>query len=131
MAQPHFEKDYLAIRYDEPHRVIIATWKIPPTSQEFRSGMDILVNALSHFNTGKVIFDTRCLGIVLETDQVWTSRDWYRRAIKAGYSQVAFVMPIDSFTHMAVVETTERTPDRIPTAYVDTMTAAMIWIRTF
>lgn len=131
MAQAYFETDYLLIHLDETGKVIIAEWRLPPTSQEFRNGMDILANALAHFNLGKVIFDTLCLGVLLESDQEWVSRDWYGRVIKAGYSQVAFIVPADVFTRMSVDETVSRTPDRIPTAYFDNMETATDWIKQF
>ena len=127
--QNYFEKDFVIIGYDDPNHVIVVEWKIPPTSQEFRDCMDVVIEALIHFSTGKVIFDTLYLGILPESDQVWISNDWYGRAVKADYSRVAFVLPRDVFTDMFVKETVKRTTDRIPTAYFDNRPAAIDWIK--
>jgi len=127
--QTYFEKDFVIIGYDETNKLIVAEWKIPPTSQEFRNCMDVLIEALTHFNTGKVIFDTLYLGILPESDQEWVSSDWYGRAVKAGYSRVAFVLPHDVFTDMFVKETVKRTSNRIPTAYFDNRPAAIDWLK--
>ncbi|HTJ50066.1 MAG TPA: hypothetical protein VL443_11465 [Cyclobacteriaceae bacterium] len=125
---PYFQKDFLIIYYDEVNRIVVSKWEIPPASQEFRNGMDVLIEALIHFNTGKVIFDTVYLGALLDSDQTWISRNWYERAVRAGYSQVAFVIPQEVFTQMFVIEAVNQTINRIPTAYFHNMKEAIDWI---
>jgi hypothetical protein len=126
-----FEKDFFAVYVDESDEIIIAEWKIPPTSQEFRNGLDVMIDALQFFDTGKIVFDASALGILLESDQDWISSDWYGRAIVAGYSQVAFVLPTDILTNMCERETVKLTAHRIPTAYFNNMSAAIDWINKF
>jgi len=129
--QTYFEKDFFVIYYDETNRVIVAEWKIPPASEEFKNCMDVMIEAFQHFNTGKVVFDTLALGILLEADQEWISSDWYGRAVEAGYSQVAFVLSPDVFTKMFVEETVERIADRIPTSFFNSRAEAVDWINKF
>ena len=129
--QIYFKEDFFVINYDQINKIIIAEWKIPPTSQEFRNCMEVMINALQHFNTGKVVFDTLALGVLLDADQEWVSSDWYGRAVEAGYAQVAFVLSHDVFTKMFVEETVKRTTDRIPTAYFDNRSEAIDWINNF
>jgi hypothetical protein len=126
--QTYFEEDFFVIKYHKANQVIIGEWRIPPASEEFKNCMNVMIEALQHFNTGKVVFDTLALGVLLDTDQEWISSDWYKRAVKAGYSQVAFVLPPDVFTQMFVEETVNRTTDRIPTAYFEDRSAALDWI---
>ncbi|HEY8937851.1 MAG TPA: hypothetical protein VIM65_21650 [Cyclobacteriaceae bacterium] len=129
--QTYFEQDFFKIYYDKTNKIIITEWRLPPTSQEFREGMDVVIKALQYFNVSKVIFDTVAMGVVLEADQEWISSDWYGRAVKAGYSQVAFVLPKDVFTDMCVKETVELTTDRIPTAYFESRSEAIDWMNEF
>jgi len=129
--QIYFEEDFFVIQYDKVKKIIIAQWKIPPTSQEFRNSMEVMIDAIQHFNTGKIVFDTLALGALLDADQEWVSFDWYGRAVEAGYAQVAFVLSPDVFTKMFVEETVKRTTDRIPTAYFDNKLAAVEWINNF
>ncbi|HEY8937848.1 MAG TPA: hypothetical protein VIM65_21635 [Cyclobacteriaceae bacterium] len=126
--QTYFEKDFFVISCDKNNEVIVVEWKTPPTSQEFKDSMNVVVEALQYFNTGKVIFDTVALGVLLDADQEWISSDWYVRAVKVGYSRVAFVLPKDAFTDMFVKETVKRTSDRIPTAYFENRMAAIEWM---
>jgi hypothetical protein len=126
--KPYFEKDFFAVYFNDVDQIIIAEWRIPPTSQEFREGMNVVIDALQFFNCGRIIFDTVTLGVVLEADQDWISTDWYGRAIKAGYAQVAFILPPDIITDMCVRETVELTTNRIPTAYFEDRSAAVDWI---
>ena len=129
--QTYFNEDFVAIYYDKTNRVIVVESKMPPTSQQFRNGMEMLIEALQYFSTGKVIFDALFLGVLLYSDQQWISHDWYGRAIKAGYLQVALVFPRNVFTNMFVKETVERTTDRIPTAYFNNRSAAIDWMNKF
>jgi hypothetical protein len=129
--QIYFEEDFFVIHYDKINKIIIAEWRIPPTSQEFRNGMEVMIDAIKHFNTGKVVFDTLALGVLFDADQEWVSSDWYGRAVEAGYAQVAFVLLPDGFTKMFVEETVKRTTDRIPTAYFNSRSAAIDWINNF
>jgi len=130
-VEPYFEKDFFAAYFDESDKIIIAEWKIPPTSQEFRNSLNVMIDALQFFNTGKIVFDTLALGALLEADQEWISSDWFGRAVEAGYSKVAFVLSPDVFTKMFVEETVERIANRIPTSFFNSRAEAVDWINKF
>jgi hypothetical protein len=55
--------------------------------------MLVLIGAMQHFKTGRVIFETSGLGALFLEDQQWIAEYWYELAINAGYEKVAFIIP--------------------------------------
>lgn len=123
----YFNSDYKRIEYDEEHRVLIATWKVAPTSEEFRSGMMAMLDAMKQFNTGRLVYDVVPLGVLLEEDSIWAATEWREKAIALGRSKVAFVLPDDVFTVMSVESMMEKEDREVSIAYFKRMEDAIRW----
>lgn len=123
----YFDSDYKKIEYDEQHRVLIATWKLSPTSEEFRSGMMAMLDAMKQFNVGRLVYDVIPLGVLLEEDSIWAATEWREKAIALGRSKVAFVLPDDVFTAMSVESMMEKDDREVPIAYFKRMEDAIRW----
>ncbi|HEY8936291.1 MAG TPA: hypothetical protein VIM65_13755 [Cyclobacteriaceae bacterium] len=126
--QNYFEKDFIAIGYDKTNHLIVLKWKIAPTSAEFREGLHSLLAAIEQFKTGKVIVDTTHLGTIHPDDQQWSVTEWTQKAMQAGYSKLAIIIPDDIFTQMSVEDAMNSTNNILPFAYFSNMTPAMEWI---
>ncbi len=124
----YFNSDYKRIEYDEQHRVLVATWKLAPTSTEFRSGMMAMLDAMKQFNTGRLVYNVIPLGLLLEEDSIWAATEWREKAIALGRSKVAFVLPDDVFTMMSVESMMEREDREVPIAYFKRMEDAIRWV---
>lgn len=130
--QNYFESEFVNIDYNEGDRVIIMVWKTPPTSGEFRRGMDSLVEAMINFKTGKILADTVYMGAVHPDDQDWAATDWNRRAIAAGFSHNAIVVPSDIFTEMSVEAILDQVGDNgAVNHFFHSMPEALTWIKKF
>ncbi|HTJ52231.1 MAG TPA: hypothetical protein VL443_22370 [Cyclobacteriaceae bacterium] len=127
--QNHFETDYVTTAYDKANHVVILKWKVAPTSVEFREGLDSIISAMEHFKTGKLIADTTHLGAIHPDDQEWSTTVWAQKAVSAGYSKLALVIPSDIFTKMSVEDTMNMDKTETPSAYFDTIDAAIDWIK--
>lgn len=128
--QNHFETDFVTVGYDKANHVVILKWKVAPISVEFRNGLNSLITAFEHFETGKLIADTTNLGAIHPDDQLWSATVWVQAALKVGYSQIALIIPSDIFTKMSVEDTMNMNKDTldIPTGYFDSMETAVKWI---
>lgn len=129
--QTYFEKDYITIGYNKDAHAVVSQWTTPPTSDEFRKALDAILAALEHFKTGKQVSDTTHLGAMHPEDQKWVATDWFEKALKAGYSHLAIIVPSDVFTQMSVEDTFSNVTSPIPYTYFDTMETAIAWIKQF
>lgn len=123
----YFDSDYKRIEYAEEHRVLIARWKVAPTSEEFRTGMIAMLGAMRQFNTGRLIYDVIPLGVLLEEDSIWAATEWREKATALGRSKVAFVLPDDVFTVMSVESMVDKENQEVPVAYFKRMEDAIRW----
>ena len=127
--QTYFENDFITIGYDKVNHVIMHKWIVAPTSPEFREGLNYLIPAMELFNTGKIITDTICLGIIHPIDQQWLVTDWFQNVLKVGYSQLAIIIPARCFTRMSIEDTMSQVVNPVPIAYFENMEAAIAWTK--
>ena len=130
--QDYFESEFISISYSKNNHCIIAVWKTPPTSEEFRKGMDHMLEAMINFKTGKIVADTIYMGTVHPDNQEWAASHWYTRAAKAGFSHNAIVVPSDIFTAMSVESILELVGNSVAvTQYFQNVNDALDWIKKF
>ncbi|WP_333819195.1 hypothetical protein [Ohtaekwangia sp.] len=127
----YFKSEFFKITYLQDINIIASAWTTPPSSEEFRQGMEHLLHAIQHFKTGKLISDTTYMGAIFPEDQEWAATDWYQRAAAAGFSHNAIIVPHDIFTELSVETILDRVDKRMIRAFFDNENAAMEWIRQF
>lgn len=101
----YFENDFVSIEYNADYTFIVLKWKTTPSSSDFRQGLHILLLAMQHFKTGKVVVDATLLGVLSSEDQEWSNTSWTNKAVRAGYSHQATVIPNNVFMKMPQQET--------------------------
>jgi hypothetical protein len=124
----YFDADYATIRYDKSTRILSNVWKMPPLSSEFRTYMLALVAAMDHFKTGKVLENLVKFGTLHPDDQHWATTDWFEMAVNVGYTHIAFVLPGDAYTQMAIEDTMSPVEGKVTFRYFDNTDAAETWI---
>jgi hypothetical protein len=101
----YFDNEFVNIEYNANYTFIVLRWKITPSSDDFRQGLHILLLAMQHFKTGKVVVDATLLGTLSLEDQEWSITAWTNKAVRVGYSHQATVVPRDIFLKMHRSET--------------------------
>lgn len=130
--QQYFETKFISIGYSKECHAVVAAWKTPPTSSEFRIGMDHILQGMIHFKTGKVVGDTIYMGAVHPDDQAWVASHWYSRAEKAGFSHNAIIVPSDIFIEMSVESILNQVQNNVTVnAYFPNKEEAIAWINQF
>ncbi|MFD0999740.1 hypothetical protein ACFQ21_10495 [Ohtaekwangia kribbensis] len=126
----YFESDYFVVKYSTAIHAVVNKWITAPTSVEFREGMETLLQAMIYYKAGKIVSDTTYLGTLLQEDQEWAASHWYRRAVEAGFSHNAIIIPANLFTEMSVYATLDSIEENVTTIrYFDAMEDAMVWIK--
>lgn len=126
--QPYFNTDYASIGYDENAGSIVAGFKMPPLSDEFRAYMNALLSAMEYFKTGKIVADTTKMGTLHPHDQEWSYNEWNGKAVKVGYSHAAILLPPDVYSQMAIEDTMNAVIGAVTFSYFGNMEHALTWI---
>ncbi|SKC65192.1 hypothetical protein [Ohtaekwangia koreensis] len=127
--QIYLETECALFTYDENSYSIIITWKTPPLSVEFRDNVKTLLSVMEHFKTGKVVSDITNFGILHPDDQEWATSEWFKEAIKVGYSHQAIILPNDAYLQWVIEETGRPVMNTVTTAYFNNLEAAIKWIK--
>ena len=91
--------------------------------------MEMLIEAMKRFKTGKLIFDNRKAGALLPADQEWAFTDWHSRALAAGHTHVAIIQSPDIFSQISAIDVLSHVA--IPTAFFDNTEDAITWMSDF
>ncbi|HEY9046550.1 MAG TPA: hypothetical protein VIN08_11670 [Ohtaekwangia sp.] len=127
--QVYLVNEYITVDFDDVACAVVAKWLVSPTSEEFRKGLEAMLEAMKKFRTGKLLVDTTFLGAIMEEDQKWAAIDWYNKAREVGYNKIAMVVPTDIFTQLSVQNTMESVHEQIiDTANFDNIESALAWI---
>ncbi|HEY8933612.1 MAG TPA: hypothetical protein VIM65_00255 [Cyclobacteriaceae bacterium] len=129
METTFFQKDYITIKYHNEHHILILEWLNVTTSSEFREGMNVVLEAMQYFKTGKLVCCLTKASALHPDDQQWVAVDWHNRALTIGHSHVAIVLAQDIFSTMAVEDTMSNVV--LPTSYFDNLNNAIDWIIQF
>lgn len=124
-----YEKEYAWAQYNEVGRYVMIAWITSPSSKEYRDVMEMLIEAMKRFKTGKLIFDNRKAGALLPADQEWAFTDWHSRALAAGHTHVAIIQSPDIFSQISAIDVLSHVA--IPTAFFDNTEDAITWMSDF
>ncbi|MEM6845774.1 MAG: hypothetical protein AAF944_01630 [Bacteroidota bacterium] len=125
-------ESFIEAEYDQSINAVVSQWLTPPTSEEFRVGMNHLITMLQNSPTGTLLTDTTNLGAINEENQVWSYTEWLENARAAGYDTLVLIMPSDIFAQMSVEDIMEQanaaTKNQVVNQYFDNETDARAWI---
>ena len=68
----------------------------------FREGLDTGLKTLADHKGYRWLADLRQIGVISQADQKWSNEDWFPRAIQAGVTRMALVIPHSALARMAV-----------------------------
>lgn len=118
---------YITLRHIPEKSAIHTHWTQFPTSDEFRDGMNQIIEGFKKFKAHKVLALTDKLGAIAEENQKWTNEDWFPRAAKEGYNKIAIVLSSDIFNQLSVEEIMSSLGD-FQTQYFDDEIKAFEWL---
>ncbi|MFD1002000.1 hypothetical protein ACFQ21_21925 [Ohtaekwangia kribbensis] len=124
-----YEKEHAWIGYNVTGHFVMVTWTTSPISDEYRDTLEMLIEAMKQFKTGKLVVDNRKAGALLPADQEWTFKDWHARALAAGHTHVAIIQSPDIFSQISAVDVMGHVT--IPTTFFDNAEDAVMWIADF
>jgi hypothetical protein len=128
-AAIYFENEYATIRWDVSSKSVVLAWHKFAPSDKFRSVLDKMIEAMSHYHSGQILADTRNQGVITVVDQNWTNQDWYPRALKVGYRKIGVVLPKSIITQMSIDRIMKETAHpELTENYFETLEEARTWL---
>ncbi len=109
---------------------IYIKWGLKIDENEFRQGMNDLIELMRENETGKILSNNVNMKALSDADQKWSVEDWLPRALAVGYSTIAIIVPPNLFGKMAVEDVlnnaSEVSPIRIQ--YFEDEERAKLWL---
>lgn len=89
--------ELLRIDVDAGQSLVISTWKATPSSEDYRSGLWQVLEAVKGGNLALWLSDTRGVGVILRTDEKWSMETFVPELMKEGLRRVAVVQGAEYF----------------------------------
>ncbi len=124
----YFNESFITVEYNEELNTVCPVWKEAPTSEEFRLGMNKVIEAMKEYNTGILKSDTAKIGAMDPEDGTWSATDWLDRAVKVGYRKFAVIISPDIFAQMSVEDTLNQV-NGVEIKYFPSDAEATAWIK--
>jgi hypothetical protein len=127
-----YTSDHCKIYHNEELNIVQTEWKETNCEgEEFRKILDKIIDALREIKTSVILADTRRMAMIWKEDREWIVKDWYPRAIKAGFRCQALIVTEDSYNELALKEIIEQYDDQVvETAYFTSFSDAFVWVKT-
>jgi hypothetical protein len=123
----YFEAPYLTITWDEANKCVIVVWRGFFSSENMRSGAEKALELVKAKGAKKYLTDTSESRVVTPADQNWIAADWRPRAIEAGLTKMATVIPTDLIAQMAM-NRLKTIMNGVETGYFGSLEEAKSWM---
>ncbi len=126
-----FNTPICQIYYVEEQNYIHTNWEGYCPTKIFKEASDAIITAIEETGTGKVLFDAARTKSASPEDQKWIFEDWLPRAIIAGYTRYAYILPNDvfgKFSSSKVIREMEINIPNVEGATSNDMETAMEWL---
>lgn len=125
----YFDVSYITIHWDEQLYCVIMEWKRFVEGPDFKKGLNTGLELVQEKGTHKWLADLRRLGVVTQEDQEWSNTDWFPRAITAGLTHMAIVVPHNIIAKWSVDRIMSKVEGtNLTTHYFDNVEQAREWL---
>lgn len=119
------------------HKILQVSWVDYPSSDEFREGMNKILDTMEEHGLEKILTETSRLGAISPEDQEWVLADWVPRSQqRITYKAIALVLSTDIFNQLSIDSimaderaTTTQT-GTLQQRYFDSLEAGRAWLET-
>ena len=127
----HFEHPACNIFYNKDLHAVHTVWKGSFVKDEtLKNILNDIINLLVLKKTGALMADTRLMQEITEPDEEWIVKDWYPRALAAGFSSEALLVSKATFNEVTIKQVVSKYDDgQVTTAYFQTYNEAESWLR--
>jgi hypothetical protein len=120
-----------AVSCDESIPCIAVKWKRYASSAQLRFILEHVIRMLEQHHVGSILADDTALPIIHPSDQDWIIRDWFPRAIAAGWRVSATSVPAEYFGQLATSHVQSKAPASVVIRSFDEIDDARRWLQSY
>ena len=119
------------IFYNNTLQIVQTFWKGVYVNEEpFRKILDEIINVLETKHASIIIADSRDMYVISPSDQEWILKNWYPRAVKAGFRYQGLILNKDTFSELSVKTISNKyDSSTVTTQYFSSPSDALDWVR--
>jgi hypothetical protein len=87
----YLDEPWVSVRWEDANQCLHTEWKAFANSQEFRSALMKVVEAIRENHAVRYLSDTRKIKVVVREDQDWADETWFPLVVAAGLKRFAAV----------------------------------------
>lgn len=116
------------VRWDAGHSCVLVEWEGWANSAEFSALLDAEVRALQEHGGSCLLADCRRQRVLNLADQERANREWVPKAIAAGLTRFAIVLPVSDVAAGHLRGKLERVPKTLQVEYFGSVDEARGWL---
>ena len=121
-------KSYVTIERDDQLKCLIQTWKGFAKSENFREAINQSLEIIKKGGLDKIISDTKDAALVSKDDTKWVAQVVTPQMVQHGLRYMAFIVPANVFTQIAVDNFKEDADSVVKIRYFDQVEDAKDWM---
>ncbi|ALI99312.1 STAS/SEC14 domain-containing protein [Rufibacter tibetensis] len=113
-------------------RVVLATFEGFLKYHEFKQIAENSLALVQETGYSKILVDTSKIKVIQKESQEWINNEWFPKAVNAGVTHMAFLIPQDYFGKVSVESTNKHMAQRgdIEIQYFTDEKSARRWLRS-
>ena len=97
-----YNKEHLAVFYDESARMARMKWKGFATSPQLREGLNEFLNIVVREKSLICLADLKQMQSITQADEEWIINEWFPKIVLSGMKKLAFVTSLDYFNNTSI-----------------------------
>jgi hypothetical protein len=85
------DEPWISVRWEDSGQYLHTEWKAFANSQEFRSALMKVLEAVRETHAVRYLSDTRKIKVIVREDQMWSDETWFPLVAAAGLKRFAAV----------------------------------------
>jgi hypothetical protein len=127
----YMDEPFLRVRWDETLSCVVMEWKRFVEGEDFRRGLNTGLKLVQEKHATRWLADLRQIGVIAPEDQEWSNVDWFPRAVVAGLTRMAIVIPENIIAKWSVDRIMNRVHNtNLTVHHFDNVEQARVWLGT-
>lgn len=117
------------VTWDRTSKAVITEWQGWANPSEFAAVLEAGLRAIKEHRSSRGLVDCLRQRVVQQSDQDWVNQNWFPRALAAGLTRLALVLPKSELAMMNIKDVLSKVSDTtLEIAYFSTVDEAIGWL---
>jgi hypothetical protein len=126
-----YDNPICSIGVDESIPCLTVSWKRYATSTQLRFILEHVIHMLEKHRVSRILGDDSAIPVIHAIDREWIARDWFPRALAAGWRASANRIPKNYFGQLTTSSVQSEAPAEVVIRSFTELSEARQWLRSF